>query len=417
MADDNPQDVNNAAAAAQVAAAAAAQNAGVNRTCAIPKFNGEPPTHQSALNWLEGASLYWGAHLNNITKPELEGFLAFAFKDAALHWYQIEHSLGDSLTQSWANFKDQFAEQWLKIKLPRATIAQHIKSLVMRPDEPIRHFRSRCLEVSLLSTLKLKPPPAPQVETDAEKALRKKTQTMMVNDNALWYFLGGLLPVIRQPLLDKDFDDLNSCLVQAKRVITVLTDTGKYKDPTLGKTLVPKESHSNMQVLNPYVASLNHNQPGKACVIDHSGSHISRPWPPPRTLSCSNMTTEACHALSVGQTIHADHLNDHHKQYFGLAVNALSKPKPSGRPSPKKKSPPSRGGDNRKAQNNTKDYTINATCSFCGIKNHTESQCWSKQKQQSGAVNALRARQPQHNFVPGQPTSNFLGGMDHPDFY
>lgn len=340
---------------AAAAAAAAAQQS--SRTVAIPKFDGVPPAYQSSKNWLAGTALYWGTKLDTITQAELEGFLAFALKDTALRWYQVTNEGNTPITTTWAVFKKEFEDHWGKPKLPRATLAARIKQLSLLHDEPLKQYRIRCLEVARDATVKLK---APDGETDAMKQQRLIYQDTNVNDNAMWFFINGLPDVIKNPLLEKDFDSFKECMEKVERVSLNLVNLGKYKDPSLG---LAKPQANNLQVLNPYVSS-----------ISGQDAHAAASLPP------AVLSPEQLHYYGVAP--------------IAAAIKPRSKPPPKpnqGRGPPKKQQSTRTGKVSSRMLSNPADYTPDAKCNYCGVPNHTEAQCWSKKK--ANNVSSIRVTQ------------------------
>jgi len=293
-------------------AANPAQAGLLNRPVAIPKFDGTPPTEQSAKNWISGTTLYWENGLNNINKAKLDGYLAFALKDEALQWFITEARHNETLTDSWTNFLDQFKARFMGITLSRVVLNADKATLKQRPTESILSFRSRCLAVAWDTTRKFAPE---ENETAAQLRSRRRFQQEAVDDNAMWFFIDGLLPVIKKALMAKDFEDLDSCMKQARRVVKLLIENGLYTDPDAAP---------------------------RARMLLTPNKHLD-----------SNLETVS----TVKAMVQAE-----------LAAIRKQKPKTSAKAI---KDKPRRRYDDSY-------YTEGATCSFCHKKNHTILQCKSK---------------------------------------
>ncbi len=361
------------------------------RQVAIPKFEGTPPYYQAALNWLDGTKLYWKNNLDNISKDDLDGFLAFALKDAALFWFQNEKLMTRDLTDSWANFKRHFDTRWCHQRHARATLAHRINNLRMEPSETIYTYRSRCIEVAHLSTPDL---PVPNGETDAAKQTRLTHCNIFHSHLSQWYFICGLPTVIRRHLVEKSFTTFTECIKAAEDVVCNLVDSGLYKDPSLvnrpnAPAPTPKD---NLKTLSPYISSITD--------VQASVDGNCRTWPPKNpAISLIGVEQDVLDALASGANVSSNLVNEDIKQYFGVSAIGKSNNKPFSYPT---RRPfrgrggrrPNRGRGNSNRFSNSKDYTPNAKCSWCGIPNHTEKQCWAKQRSQKSSAQAVSAILP-----------------------
>lgn len=341
----------------------------LNRPVAIPKFDGVAPTHQSGQNWMDGTTLYWGTRLVALTKAQLEGYLAFAFKDKALFWYQTEHNHNEDITKDWNTFVEAFKDQWLLKDIPRATIAGMIRTLRMENNEEVRHFRSRCLQTARQST---KPFTAPDEESDADKAKRRGYHTQAVEDNAMWFFVGGLLPVLRKPLLEKQFTNLKDCLNLTHQIVGTLVDAGLYKDPTMSTP-----SRSAAQAIQ---------QPAN---LDPIASAISAGQPSlQQQLESLDPSLATQLVQSISKRFQKKKKNQQQRKTKPVAAASAT--------------PTADSGKSRERRFDPSKYTEGATCDYCGILHHTAAQCMSKANATSNSASAIDCSNDYDRFATNE---------------
>ena len=300
----------------------------------IPKFDGALPTSSTYNTWLKAATTYFGGNTANVNKGRIDGLVCLAFKDAALEWYVEETEQDNTFPASWEAFSQAFTKRFGPKTLAQADIAALLSSTKMASDEHIQRFRTRCLTAARHSVFKI---PEPEDEGNAAKTLRLETQKQIIHTQAKWFFLQGVLPVIRDELLQCKFTDFDTCVRSAEDTITLLVDRGKYRDPARPNPPQPgprdpTSKHKNVEMLNTTIASL------EAQLAQFKTGNVS-----------------AASSRGRGQ----------------------GRGRGNGRGGGQKRDP-------------TK-YTPNAVCTYCSKSNHTEEQCFAKKNaaKQAGTVNAI----------------------------
>ena len=288
----------------------------------IPKFDGALPTASTYKTWLKAATTYFGGNTDNVDKGRIEGLACLAFKDTALEWFVEEMELNDAFPETWAAFSEKFTERFGPTSLAQSDKAAILASTKMGQNEHVLRFKTRCLTAARLCTYKI---PAPPNEGEAAKTTRKELQTKIIQEQAMWLFLQGVLPVIREELLQCDFDDFDSCVKKAVRTITLLVDRGKYRDPARPTPAMPgprdpSSKHKNVEMLNSTIAALE----GQIAELRAGGQAAA-------------------------------------------AVNARGRGQGRGR-----------GRGRGKGKRDPANYTPNATCTYCSKPGHVEEQCYSK---------------------------------------